>query len=97
MQIKTVVLTASIFAVPGFDTAPVKAGVIDKLIFSNCESAMRSEYEHAQLELIEDELNIACSCVVKQIKNNYSINQAKATCIMTKDLVADTSNTEKEM
>ena len=60
--------------------APIHAGVVDNIIFSKCSSAMRKEYEKAGEQLLLSHLNATCNCVVKEIKNNKSIDQAKILC-----------------
>lgn len=62
-------------------TVPAEAGLKDNIIFSSCASAMRKEYQQADKQLLLSQLNATCSCVVKQINSQKTIEQAKTSCI----------------
>ena len=67
------VISAVVFTGACFCAASAKAEVFDKIIFNHCASAMRGEYEKAQIELGISVLNQTCSCVVEHLKRSYNI------------------------
>ena len=69
-----------IATVAAITLVPAKAGVVDNIIFNKCSSAMRKEYEKAGQQLLLSHLNATCNCVVKEMKNKKSVDQAKDFC-----------------
>jgi len=67
-------------AIAAITVVPARAGMVDKIIFSKCSSAMRKEYEKADKQLLLSHLNATCNCVVKEMKNNKGVEQAKTFC-----------------
>ncbi len=67
-------------AIASITVAPAHAGMVGKIIFGKCSSAMRKEYEKAGKQLLLSHLNATCNCVVKEMKNKQSIEQAKTFC-----------------
>ena len=67
-------------AIAAITVVPARAGMVDKIIFSKCSSAMRKEYEKADKQLLLSHLNATCNCVVKEMKNNKGVEQAKIFC-----------------
>jgi hypothetical protein len=53
---------------------------VDNIIFTKCSSAMRKEYKKAGKQLLLSHLNATCNCVVKEMKNKKSVEQAKTFC-----------------
>jgi len=41
---------------------------------------MRKEYEKADKQLLLSHLNATCNCVVKEMKHNKGVEQAKTFC-----------------
>ena len=72
-----VIAFAAITAITVF---PAHANVVDNIIFSKCSSAMRKEYKKAGKQLLLSHLNATCNCVVKEMKNNKGVKQAKTFC-----------------
>ncbi|MDG1059555.1 MAG: hypothetical protein P8O84_02490 [Synechococcus sp. cluster3_bin.96] len=67
-------------AIASITVFPARAGMVDNIIFSKCSSAMRKEYEKADKQLLLSHLNATCNCVVKEMKNNKGVEQAKTFC-----------------
>ena len=67
-------------AIAAITVVPAHAGMVDKINFGKCSSAMRKEYEKAGKQLLLSHLNATCNCVVKEMKNKKSVEQAKNTC-----------------
>ena len=67
-------------AMTAITVVPAHAGMVDKIIFGKCSSAMRKEYEKAGKQLLLTHLNATCNCVVKEMKNKKSVEQAKTFC-----------------
>ena len=67
-------------AMVAITVVPAHAGMVDKIIFGKCSSAMRKEYEKADKQLLLSHLNATCNCVVKEMKNNKGVEQAKTFC-----------------
>jgi hypothetical protein len=67
-------------AIASITVFPACAGMVDNIIFSKCSSAMRKEYEKAGKQLLLSHLNATCNCVVKEMKNNKGVEQAKSFC-----------------
>ena len=67
-------------AIAAITVVPAHAGMVDKIIFGKCTSAMRKEYEIAGKQLLLSHLNATCNCVVKEMKNKQSVEQAKTFC-----------------
>ena len=67
-------------AIASITVFPARAGMVDNIIFSKCSSAMRKEYEKAGKQLLLSHLNATCNCVVKEMKNNRGVEQAKSFC-----------------
>ena len=67
-------------AMTAITVVPAHAGMVDKIIFGKCSSAMRKEYEKAGQQLLLSHLNVTCNCVVKEMKNKQSVEQAKIFC-----------------
>ena len=76
-RLPRVIAFASIAAIA---VVPANAGVVDNIIFGKCSSAMRKEYEKAGKQLLLSHLNATCNCVVKEMKNKKSVEQAKTFC-----------------
>ena len=76
-RLPRVIAFASIAAIA---VVPANAGVVDNIIFGKCSSAMRKEYEKAGKQLLLSHLNATCNCVVKEMKNKQSVEQAKTFC-----------------
>lgn len=67
-------------AIAAITVVPAHAGMVDKINFGKCSSAMRKEYEKAGKQLLLSHLNATCNCVVKEMKNKQSVEQAKTFC-----------------
>ena len=67
-------------AIAAITVVPAHA-FVDNIIFGKCSSAMRKEYEKAGKQLLLSHLNATCNCVVKEMKNKKSVEQAKTLCI----------------
>ena len=67
-------------AMAAITVVPAHAGMVDKIIFGKCSSAMRKEYEKAGEQLLLTHLNATCNCVVKEMKNKKSVEEAKTFC-----------------
>ena len=67
-------------AIAAITVVPAHAGMVDNIIFGKCSSAMRKEYEKAGKQLLLSHLNATCNCVVKEMKNKQSVEQAKTFC-----------------
>ena len=67
-------------AIAAITVVPAHAGMVDNIIFGKCSSAMRKEYEKAGKQLLLSHLNATCNCVVKEMKNKKSVEQAKTFC-----------------
>ena len=78
LRLHGVIRLANVAAITGI---PANAGIVDNIIFSKCSSAMRKEYEKAGKQLLLSHLNTTCNCVVKEMKTNKNIDQAKKACI----------------
>ena len=75
-----VIAFAAMAAMAAITVEPAHAGMVDKIIFGKCSSAMRKEYEKAGKQLLLSHLNATCNCVVKEMKNKQSVEQAKTFC-----------------
>ena len=63
-------------AIAAITVVPAHAGMVDKIIFGKCSSAMRKEYEKAGKQLLLSHLNATCNCVVKEMKNKQSVERS---------------------
>ena len=66
-------------AVAGF-AAPVQAGLIDQIILNKCSAAMREDFQKAGKTPPDGMVADTCNCVVEQVNNRQSIEQAKTFC-----------------
>lgn len=54
---------------------------VDKIIFNKCSEAMNKEYMKAGKQLLLSKKNETCNCVVEEMDNHRSIEEAKSFCI----------------
>ena len=59
---------------------PAHAGIVDDIIFSKCSAAMNKEFKKAGKQLLLSHKNATCNCLVKEMKNHKSVEQAKEFC-----------------
>lgn len=57
-----------------------KASMIDQIIFNKCSSAMREDFQKAAKTPPEGMVADTCNCVVEQVKNRKTIEEAKTFC-----------------
>ena len=74
-----VVLTLACVAMESATPAQASKWV-DDIIFKKCASAMRQEFQKAGQQLLLSRMNETCNCVVKEMNNHQSIEQAKTFC-----------------
>ncbi len=69
-------------AVASISVAPAQASKrVDNIIFGKCAEAMNKEYMKAGKQLLLSKKNETCNCVVKEMDNHKSIQEAKDFCI----------------
>ena len=69
-------------AATSISIAPVQASKwVDNIIFGKCAVAMNKEYTKAGKQLLLSKKNETCNCVVKEMDNHKSIDEAKNFCI----------------
>ena len=54
---------------------------VDNIIFGKCSEAMNKEYTKAGKQLLLSKKNETCNCVVKEMDNHKSIDEAKNFCV----------------
>ncbi|MCP9776111.1 hypothetical protein [Cyanobium sp. WAJ14-Wanaka] len=57
-----------------------RAGMIDNIINSKCQSAMKADLAAKGITPPAGLVDSTCSCVVKQYNQGVSIDQSKVTC-----------------
>ena len=60
--------------------APAQATMIDQIILNKCSAAMREDFQKAGKTPPDGMVADTCNCVVEQVKNRQSIEQAKTFC-----------------
>ena len=60
--------------------APAQASMIDQIILNKCSAAMREDFQKAGKTPPDGMVADTCNCVVAQVKNRQSIEQAKTFC-----------------
>jgi hypothetical protein len=60
--------------------APAQASMIDQIILNKCSAAMREDFQKAGKTPPDGMVADTCNCVVEQVKNRHSIEQAKTFC-----------------
>jgi hypothetical protein len=60
--------------------APAQASMIDQIILNKCSAAMREDFQKAGKTPPEGMVVDTCNCVVEQVKNRQTIDQAKTFC-----------------
>jgi hypothetical protein len=60
--------------------APAQASMIDQIILNKCSAAMREDFQKAGKTPPDGMVADTCNCVVEQVKNRQSIEQAKTFC-----------------
>jgi hypothetical protein len=60
--------------------APAQANMIDQIILNKCSAAMREDFQKAGKTPPDGMVADTCNCVVEQVKNRQSIEQAKTFC-----------------
>lgn len=60
--------------------AATRASMMDQIILSKCSSAMQADFEKAGKTPPDGMVSATCDCVVAQLKNRQSIDQAKTFC-----------------
>ena len=69
-------------AVASISVVPAHASKwVDNIIFGKCADAMNKEYLKAGKQLLLSKKNETCNCVVKEMDNHKSIDEAKNFCI----------------
>ena len=69
-------------AVASISIAPANASKwVDNIIFGKCAEAMNKEYTKAGKQLLLSKKNETCNCVVKEMDNHKSIEEAKNFCV----------------
>ncbi|MAI25951.1 MAG: hypothetical protein CMN75_07945 [Spirochaeta sp.] len=69
-------------AVASISAVPAHASKwVDNIIFGKCAEAMNKEYMKAGKQLLLSKKNETCNCVVKEMDNHKSIEEAKNFCI----------------
>ena len=72
----------SFAAVASISVVPAQASKwVDNIIFGKCAEARNKEYKMAGKQLLLSKKNETCNCVVKEIDNHKSIDEAKNFCI----------------
>jgi hypothetical protein len=59
---------------------PAAASMMDQIIMGRCSKAMNDDFAKAGKTPPAGMVDSTCSCVVAQVKNRQSIDQAKTTC-----------------
>ena len=67
-------------AIAAITVVPAHAGMVDKIIFGKCSSAMRKEYEKAGKQLLLSHMKAICNGGRKEMKNKQRVEQAKTFC-----------------
>ena len=57
--------------------APAQASMIDQIILNKCSAAMREDFQKAGKTPPDGMVADTCNCVVEQVKNRQSIEQAQ--------------------
>lgn len=60
--------------------APAQASMIDQIILNKCSAAMREDFQKAGKTPPDGMVADTCNCVVEQVKNRQSIEQATTFC-----------------
>jgi hypothetical protein len=60
--------------------APAQASMIDQIILNKCSAAMRDDFRKAGKTPPDGMVADTCTCVVEQVNNRQSIEQAKTFC-----------------
>ncbi len=60
--------------------APAQASMIDQIILNKCSAAMREDFQKVGKTPPDGMVADTCNCVVEQVKNRQSIEQAKTFC-----------------
>lgn len=60
--------------------APAQATMIDQIILNKCSAAMREDFQKAGKTPPDGMVADTCNCVVEQVKNRQSIEQATTFC-----------------
>ena len=60
--------------------APAQASMIDQIILNKCSAAMREDFQKAGKTPPDGMVSDTCNCVVEQVKNRQTIEQAKTFC-----------------
>ncbi|WP_296447656.1 hypothetical protein [Vulcanococcus sp.] len=60
--------------------APAQASMIDQIILNKCSAAMREDFQKAGKTPPDGMVADTCNCVLEQVKNRQSIEQAKTFC-----------------
>jgi hypothetical protein len=76
MPLRLAILTALTLAA----ALPAQANPIDQIIRSNCLRAVNNEVKASGNPAPAGMSEYTCDCVVQEIKNGSSINQASTTC-----------------
>ncbi|EHA62979.1 hypothetical protein [Synechococcus sp. WH 8016] len=72
----------AVAAVASVSFSPAHASKwVDEIIFGKCAEAMNKEYMKAGKQLLLSKKNETCNCVVKEMDNHKSIEEAKNFCI----------------
>ncbi|MAD08806.1 MAG: hypothetical protein CMP86_15505 [Gammaproteobacteria bacterium] len=75
-------LVIAFAAVASISAMPAHASKwVDDIIFGKCAEAMNKEYLKAGKQLLLSKKNETCNCVVKEMNNHKSIDEAKNFCI----------------
>jgi hypothetical protein len=77
LRTSTVLLAAAVVA--GL-AAPAQASMFDQIILNKCSAAMREDFQKAGKTPPEGMVADTCNCVVEQVKNRQTIDQAKTFC-----------------
>jgi hypothetical protein len=77
LRTSTVLLAAAVVAGPA---APAQASMFDQIILNKCSAAMREDFQKAGKTPPEGMVADTCNCVVEQVKNRQTIDQAKTFC-----------------
>jgi hypothetical protein len=60
--------------------APAQASLIGQIILNKCSAAMREDFQKAGKTPPDGMVADTCNCVVEQVNNRQSIEQAKTFC-----------------
>lgn len=60
--------------------APAQASMIDQIIFKKCSQAMADDFQKAGKTPPDGMVADTCNCVVEQVGNRQTIEQAKTFC-----------------